>query len=268
MTQETSAPRGLAQWQSGLLTDSAPSLTTQAAGLLKVYQHNRYHALLACMNAVYVHTRRVLGDDIFYKIMPLYLRSAPLTTLNLNTYGDDFSTWLKNNSEYLMNLDETFTTHLLSEHYSLIVDLSQAEWHCHNLYYASDEAEFDFAAYAKLTQNQASDVLLYASRHLILMSSYYDLSKVMQGETLDDARDNAYHKQSEPMYFCIVREQYHGKLFKIEYQQYGLLKKLKQGLSINQIVTNDEFSHQLECISPWIAQGWIREFNMNRSTNV
>ncbi len=263
MSLQTHPSMSLSHWQATLLADTSPSLMAPSAGLLRVYQQNQYHALIACMSNAYACCKQVLGEDVFYSLVKLYLCAHPLNTLNLNQYGHAFSAWLKREKGRATCKE----LNIQSDRYELVIELSQAQWHCHELYYIEDDAQFDFVAYQKLSPEQAAQVYLYASPQLMLMQSYYDLNSLLNKNSADN-KAGRHTAQKQFNYFCIAKEHHHGKIFKLTQYQFKLLSMLKSGVSIHQILDNAELENQVSNISQWIAQGWITGFKMNRPTDV
>ncbi|VAW47170.1 hypothetical protein MNBD_GAMMA04-524, partial [hydrothermal vent metagenome] len=129
---------------SHFLNQLTPSLGLSPEQQVAVYQNNVRGALQSCLAQIYPVCRTILGKGYFEQLAKGYIQKHPSRHSNLNNYGEAFAEFVLQQCQQQPELTE----------FAYLSDLVQLEWRYHQVYYAKSSPQFDFEAFAKLTESQ------------------------------------------------------------------------------------------------------------------
>lgn len=265
----------LADWQLAFVEalspqgDSSPLSDLVKEGeqdRLKIYHNNAFQALNNALQQVFSVCQIVVGERCFSQLVKGYMRQYPLTELNLNSYGQHFSTWLATE----IRQHSGFAT------LPYLGELAQLEWLLNQSYYAMDKAcfmqagHYELTELAALTDVQQSKVTLLLAPDVSLFTCRYPVHHVVNRhqtgkqfvEVKADPRPAAFMtKQDDELHHLVVYRQGYQALFTgVEFAEMQLLQAIaaEQTLSSMSALELD-----LSLLPGLITRRWVCGFTLS-----
>ena len=217
------------------------------AGRLSVYRNNSKQALTAAMKMTFPICETILGSSCFEQLAEEYQQKYPLTSSNLNQYGESFHRLLA----------EITPSHSGFVGLEYLADLAQLEWLLQLSYYAADGpicsplSQLEF-----LNEEQQMAVVMILRADIELLSSKHPLYelwlKYQQGQ------ENILISDPQQIYhLCIFRDPFKPKVQRITPELYRILVDIKQSCSLAQM---SEQGVDMALLNGIITNGWVCGF--------
>ena len=183
---------------------------------LTLYRNNTRSSLLHTLTATYPLLIKLLGEDYFNYAAQTYVEHYPSRSSNLHDYGRYFGHFLK-----------TFAP--ITE-FPYLPTMTEFEWICHRLHFASDAQALDMRLLADITPTDYDRLYfeLHPASHL-LASDYPIMDIVSFCQKEPDAPLNL---AKGPHYLHIIRRHLEIILVPLTHCDFVFLQTLQDGLPV------------------------------------
>ncbi len=223
------------------LNQLMPSLGLSPEQQIAVYQNNVRGALQSCLAQIYPVCRTILGKGYFEQLAKGYIQKYPSRHSNLNNYGEEFSDFVLQQCQQQSELAE----------FAYLSDLVQLEWRYHQVYYAQSSPQFDFDAFAKLTEPQQAHSTFQLAPCFQFMASDYPILSIWRLNQTAVLSDQNVALNAENM--GIFRRQNRIEVFTLEPFVLKAVSLIQAGETLKAMVQAGLDSYLPE----FIQQGWI-----------
>lgn len=244
----------LEQWQQQLsraLQDSPGTGTGTGTpvGAIDVYRNNTWQALLSTLKRTYPVCLTIVGDDCFTAFSRDYVSQHPLSSLNLNGYGEQFPVHLHT----LLSQSKTREDNPL-EGFDYLPDLCRLEWQIQRAYFACDHSNAsELQSLAQLDATQQANATLVLERHLSLIWSPHPVGELWLKHH-QSASTAPLSCEKNDYYYVICRNLHRGYVVPVSERQYLLLQAISANTSLGQLA---ETFGELDELPDMITRSWI-----------
>jgi hypothetical protein len=214
---------------------------------LSIYQNNVRGALQKTLAQVYPVCRKILGENYFKQLASHYIHHYPSRHHDLNGYGEYFSSFIKAECQQRSELND----------YPYLSDLVLLEWFRQQIYYAAEEAVFDFPAFAQLSEQQQAQTVFQLAPHVRFIHSDFPVVSIWQINQQALKQHQTLPSQSESC--CIFRKNNHIEMTVIDTNIYSLLALIKEGATLEKIAQ----AGQATLLPELIHRGWVDGFRVS-----
>ena len=229
------------------LLASNPSISAGTA--IEIYRNNYQGALINTLELVYPVCKKIVGEQCFRGLATRYIQLYPSTNPDLNQYGGMFAEYLEH--------------HVLKQpafaDLPYLADLARMEQYIHKVYYADDDAEFDFDFLSRISGSKADGLYFILSNSLEMMSSEYPVYEIWKlNRNNGDTRE--VKAIETPDYYLIYRDEYVPVINKTDRHTWTLLQSIKKGISLKDLSSmNNKYPElQIESLLPEVIKNkWV-----------
>ena len=122
---------------------------------LNVYKNNFEHSLASALKSTYPAISALIGEQLFNAWANQYVKQYPSTTGNLHHYGNNFSSFIRDNID--------------SKDLPYLADIAEFEWFYHEVFHEVDAEEITIEALSNVDPNHFNNIVFIlhpASRQL------------------------------------------------------------------------------------------------------
>ena len=230
--------------------DSCDDITTR----IEIYRNNVQQSLSNALQRIFPVCHRLMGEKHFLPAANGYLTVSDSTERDLNFYGAEFPSFLKQ----LCDEQPDFAK------YTYVPDLARLEWLYHAVYYAEDDATFDFSGFEQASKERPDVLVLTLSHSLSLLPTRYPVLEIHQRFSGTNVSQQAVQVEAIAAadvftrYICIYRQQWYPTRVYIDETMYNLIVALQGKLSLSKLV--EQFPQLDRKLPELIKKGWINGF--------
>ena len=162
------------------VNDSSPG----AIHRLSIYAEAYYLRILECLGKDFKETKKILGDELFAKLVVDYLKIYPSKYTSIDEVGCHLPV-------FLLNYE------LVIQEYPWVPDVAQFEWMQLESFYAEDSTDTDSQWFHKISGEDLSQRQFKTQSALRLLRSNWEFHRSMKGEVT--------HVESKKCFFIIYR---------------------------------------------------------------
>ncbi len=151
-------------------------------------------------------------------------------------------------------------------------DLAQLEWCIHQAYYAENTRARPISEMAELTGEQQAQMRFVLSADISLLACQYQVMALWQdwhkeqkshGSPVASSQREPVNIQAKAEFIVVSRRQYHGMPQSVSDTYYRLLKDIKQGKSLGELLAAE---HDMTLLQDAIAANWVIGFTLDSET--
>lgn len=203
---------GLAELQRDFMRALFSAHPPAAAGLA-VYRSSVLANLVAALEVAYPVARRLVGDAFFAEAARRYALAHASPSGDLGDYGEGFAAFL---AAY---------PHAAALAY--LPDVARLEWACHECERAPDAAPFDFAALARVPEEEYGELRFVLHPAVRLLRSAHPVCAIHAANA--PGRDGVPARVEGSEFALVRRVDGHARVESISAHEWRLLERLARG---------------------------------------
>lgn len=224
----------------------APSATLAPRARLAIYQRAYYARLIQCMEGQYKALCHALGKDLFDDFAREYLRTFPSENPTLAVLGERFPDYLENTRPDAQEAEK-------EPWVDFMIDLARFEWQLYHCFDAPGHEGKPYASDLAVDADLRLQPCCFFGEYRFPVSRYYHRVALGEDPDIPDA---------ERHYTVILRKDYRTSIFALTAPQYGCLKQMQQGHSIEKALLHTAKALHLSVTAlqetwPTWRPGWI-----------
>ena len=229
-----------------LLGAVAGSDTAAKKKLVGIYRRNMTGSLTESLEQIYPCCMKYMGEKHFLRATRGYVAIHPSTCPDLNFYGNGFADFLDRLSRDYKQLSRL----------TALSSLAHLEWYYHAAYYADNDSEFDFTAFAAVDAAQRKHLVFTPSRALALIRTNCRVYELWRCR--GDASLLTQERQAQQSLLCVYRDRRGPAISDINQAMYRLLEAVIKGEPFNSLC---ERCPQADKLLPQaIEKNWVCGF--------
>jgi hypothetical protein len=184
---------------------------------LEIYRGNGIATRHDALAATYPVVRRLVGDSFFAEAAARYGEAHPSTTGDLHEYGGSLARFLEDYPH--------------ARPLPYLPDVARLEWACHESYHAADVAAFDFAALARVPEQQLGEICFRLHPSVRLLHSHHPIVAIHAANHPD--RDGMPDRIEGADHALVHRPGYAVKVTRLEAPEWTFLARLAEGATLD-----------------------------------
>jgi len=209
---------------------------------LSIYAEGYFSRILDAVDSDFATTKRILGTDLFNKLMADYLKEYPSHTTNIGEIGK--------------NLPRFVGHYYLQEDLPYLADTVSLEWNIVESFYANENAKLDMKVVSQMNETSwaHSEILLDSS--VKLMSLNWPVDELWRNRGRPEFSEIELALSYGQTNLLIYRTQGDVYVDKVSAPEFKILSLLKEGSTLIEAISKIE-DREVESLMSWFGR-WTR----------
>jgi hypothetical protein len=242
------AATGRDECNEPLLRSIRADARAPVAERIAAYRANIRGAHLQALDSAFPVTREVLGPKYWGQLLESDVKASASASSDLNAYGGFVPALLATAQQHRPELREL----------PYLEELATLEWAVHRARFAADDPDFDWPAFAALSDEDQAQLQFLLSNALQVLRLQYPVDDIWRAHNGHDGAPNA---QADTIACCVHRAgRFDVEVSRMQEQDYALFETLPDSRLGELSGTGNVNDELVQRIFGWIRRGWITGF--------